>query len=160
VEHVAIVFLPPRHRPTAASRPRSVAHSFCFYPPSTPIELSKPIRKPTEIQFTTSHRRLVTNPSNLGTKRPLQPQQPRTTYSRRFHTCRHSLVTLGACSATEFSRPPAQLAGFLCPGRARKRTLGSSALPTLSYAVKILLEYRLDSASLTARSYLAQPCDS
>ena len=36
---------------------------------------------------------------------------------------------MGACSAKEFSRPPAQLAGsLLFPGRARKRL---RALPTL-----------------------------
>jgi hypothetical protein len=43
--------------------------------------------------------------------------------SSTFNTCRHSLVTLGACSTTEFSRPCSWQACFpyQCPSRARKR---------------------------------------
>jgi hypothetical protein len=46
-----------------------------------------------------------------------------------FNTCRHSLVTPRACSATEFSRPPAQLAGSLPVSRPGQEA--PSALPTL-----------------------------
>jgi hypothetical protein len=124
---------------TAAGRPRSFARSFCFPPPPPPPpplhshRTLKTYPELTETQLTgTSHRRLATNPCHRKSKapmRPLQPQQRRTTYSRRSHTCRHSLVMLGACSATEFSRPPAQLAGSLPVSRPSQKAPG--ALPTL-----------------------------
>jgi hypothetical protein len=99
-KHVAIGFLLSGHSCCHAARARSLARAFSFSPPTTPLELNS------HVVAATFHF-IVLESSHF----------------------RLSLVTLGACSAKEFSRPPAQLAGsLLFPGRARKRL---RALPTL-----------------------------
>ena len=72
---------------TAAATPPLFACSFSFSPPAAPLELN-------------SH--VVYGDASLHSLKPLH--------------FRLSLVTLGVCSAKQFSRPSAQLAGSLvCP---------------------------------------------
>ena len=85
---------------TAAATPPLLARPFSFYPPTTPLELNSHV---------------------VHSDAPF--------HSLELSHFQHSLVTLGACIAKEFSRPPAQLAGSLMRlGRAGKRL---RALPTL-----------------------------
>ena len=86
---------------------------------STPVAIKPyvyPLPKSLQAQ---SHRHNIPNPITT----------PRTD----FESLRHSLSTQGTYSATEFSRPPVQLAGFLSipqPGQ-----IAHSALPILDLAV-------------------------
>jgi hypothetical protein len=123
---VAILFLLV-HRVRASSLVRSL---FYFLPPSAPIELYHLTRDlnedPAHPSLLQSHAARTTN--KTGTPEcPLQP--PRADPSKNlFLPNRHSLFTQGACSTTERSRPPAQLAGSLPVSRPSRKVL--RALPT------------------------------
>ena len=94
----------------AAARSRSIAHSFSFPPPTTSTELTKSSLS-----------------DDCSTPSQSQRVLPHTVVT--YITHKHSLVTLGTCSATEFSRPPAQQAGSHPVSRPGQKA--PSAFPTL-----------------------------
>ena len=112
--------------PSPASRPRSFARSFCFSLPPHPQNSRKPIFDTDEDLLFPE---VAAGPSQTYTRVTRKNQGPPqyvlyytvlycnrdsdTSYHNRLSKHTGSLVTQGACSPTDFSRPPAQLAGSL-----------------------------------------------
>ena len=112
--------------------------------PNKPIATSTPVTVkpgvyplPKSLQKAPSHRHNIPNPTTI----------PRTD----FETRRHSLITQGTYSTTEFSRPPTQLAGSLSVPRPGQNA--HSVLLILDVAVTHYLHLIKTAASYGAVIY-------
>jgi hypothetical protein len=137
---------------TAAAEAAPSLARFAFSPPSTPIELSKPMQSRQRLSSLSHHQSPSTIDSRLAhaTIKPRHQSRPlhaasesesaaahRLYCSRRFHTCRQQSgnVTLGACRLQRYGvLPPTP---FPCPGRAGKRQ-APGAYPHYTYTIKLL----------------------